>query len=804
MKTLKRTLTLVLVLVMALGLMTAASAADFTDKTDIQYSEAVQVMAGIGSINGYADGSYKPDGLVTRGEAAKMITYAILGPAVAKTLPSTTSSFTDVPTKLWSAPFIQYCVTKGIVNGRGNGKFDPNGNVTSFELAKMILTAAGYGKNSEYVGSSWSINVAIDALDKGIFTGSTDESYADYATREEAALLIFNGISKIDQVVFSADTKSYKDASTPAKTIGEQKYGLQPVLATVNGVDGYTWKNAAGTVSYSDFIVTDNVIGTSKDGTLWASLIAKANPKYIAEVEGDADYYLNGTYNASASTVQAVVAKRGAIVNFINTDADAKAEKVTVIEKTVATLSAAPVVNADGTVTIAGIVTSALAAKVPGYASLAKGDVVLYYLDDLGVYNIEKAASVTAQLTKVNTGTATSYTIGGANYFVSGLTGAAIGTIAYNTDKVYYVDNGNNVVAAVAIANTTPAATVHYGFLLAYNKVAYVAGTVFAPATAAVEKLQLVDSTGATVVLDTTFTVSAIGVTTFIAPSAWSTATENVLVAYTLSDDGKISSVTEASALTATPAEVTKGNAYSYTVSPDTYYASASTVFFYYKDNTGSTPSTVKVFTGYSNALSATVAGNGLSTTASENAAITNKAVALKMTTLPGASVLVNSYALVTDTTVVTTVEKVLGVDTYIYTVNALNPDGTALPLKWVGDPTSDTTPTNPVPSIANSLYTYTLTNGYVTGLTASTDTAATVAQVENNFYVAGGAAKYFSATTKFYQITKTAAGYTGIAAVTSMPASVPTVSTTKIYNVFGTGSSTSPLTEVFFIVTLP
>jgi hypothetical protein len=195
MRSLKKTLTLALVFVMAIGLL-SAGAVDFTDADDIQYAEAVEVMTGIGAINGYPDGTFNPDGLVTRAEAAKLVTYAILTPNVAEYLPKGTSSFNDVPANHWAAPYIEYCVSQGIVNGRGNGKFDPNGNVTAYELAKMLLTAAGYGRNNEYVGATWSLNVAIDAHDKGIFTGTQADNYAAPATREEAALYVFNGLSR--------------------------------------------------------------------------------------------------------------------------------------------------------------------------------------------------------------------------------------------------------------------------------------------------------------------------------------------------------------------------------------------------------------------------------------------------------------------------------------------------------------------------------------------------------------------------------------------------------------------------------
>ena len=70
----KKFLSLVLALTMALSLVTvSAGAADFEDDGDITYQEAVNVIAGIGVVDGYSDGTFNPDGVLTRGAAAKII-----------------------------------------------------------------------------------------------------------------------------------------------------------------------------------------------------------------------------------------------------------------------------------------------------------------------------------------------------------------------------------------------------------------------------------------------------------------------------------------------------------------------------------------------------------------------------------------------------------------------------------------------------------------------------------------------------------------------------------------------------------
>ena len=76
MKNLKKVLSLVLALAMALSLMTvafAADASDYKDYNDVTYKEAVDVMTAAGIFNGTGDGTnFTPDGTLTREQAAQM------------------------------------------------------------------------------------------------------------------------------------------------------------------------------------------------------------------------------------------------------------------------------------------------------------------------------------------------------------------------------------------------------------------------------------------------------------------------------------------------------------------------------------------------------------------------------------------------------------------------------------------------------------------------------------------------------------------------------------------------------------
>ena len=84
MKNLKKVLSLVLALAMALSLMTvafAADASDYNDYDEVTYKQAVDVMTSVGVFDGTGDGTnFTPDGTLTREQAAKIITYMLHGP----------------------------------------------------------------------------------------------------------------------------------------------------------------------------------------------------------------------------------------------------------------------------------------------------------------------------------------------------------------------------------------------------------------------------------------------------------------------------------------------------------------------------------------------------------------------------------------------------------------------------------------------------------------------------------------------------------------------------------------------------
>ena len=209
----KKFLSLVLALTMALSLVTvSAGATDFDDDGDITYQEAVTVIAGMGIVDGYSDGTFGPDEALTRGAAAKIICNLILGPTTADALSASSAPFVDVPTANTFAGYITYCSQQGIISGYADGTFRPTDTLSGNAFMKMLLGALGYDSDKEgYTGANWTVNVIKQAVGIELNDGNDDFVGSQAVTRQEACLYAFNTLK--------ATMVEYSDNSTV--TVGD-------------------------------------------------------------------------------------------------------------------------------------------------------------------------------------------------------------------------------------------------------------------------------------------------------------------------------------------------------------------------------------------------------------------------------------------------------------------------------------------------------------------------------------------------------------------------------------------------------
>ena len=217
----KKLLALVLALVMSMSLVTISNAA-YSDKADIDLKEAVDVLSAVGVFEG-SDGKFDPKANLTREQAAKLVAYLQLSQKSADALVGG-NKFTDVAANRWSAGYVDYCATTGVVAGVGNGQFNPTGSLTALQFGKMLLVCLGYDATTENLtGADWQINTSKLMASAKLLKGLDSVKANDVITREQAAQMMLNAIK--------APTVEY-DTKGSTITIGGTVIGIGGSKAT--------------------------------------------------------------------------------------------------------------------------------------------------------------------------------------------------------------------------------------------------------------------------------------------------------------------------------------------------------------------------------------------------------------------------------------------------------------------------------------------------------------------------------------------------------------------------------------------
>ena len=233
MKNLKKILALVLAFACAFTMFAGAA---FTDQADIKVeNEVVDTLIELGVINGYTDGSFKPNDTVTRAEMAKMIYVLRTGNSDASAYNNDKTSFTDVNGH-WAAGFIKYCQSVGIIAGQSATKFAPDQTVTAQEAAKMLLVTLGYdAQKAGLVGINWASKTNALADENGLLD-DVNTSFTGPCPRQYAAQLIYNAIDT-PTVVWRDD--AYTNVTLLGddnKTVGEKFMNLKKTTAVLEDV----------------------------------------------------------------------------------------------------------------------------------------------------------------------------------------------------------------------------------------------------------------------------------------------------------------------------------------------------------------------------------------------------------------------------------------------------------------------------------------------------------------------------------------------------------------------------------------
>ena len=189
----------------------AAAMGKFVDlSSDQWYYDGVKAMVTRGLFNGVSTYHFRPDSSMTRAMLVTVLWRYAGAPEAGK------SAFMDVPDGLWYSEAISWAAEQGVVSGIGQGKFDPEGNVTREQMATILYryakvcgfdTALDADVLSDFPDKDQVSGYALEplqwAVSNGIITGTKTgrKTLLDprgFATRAQLAVILSRYIDKYD------------------------------------------------------------------------------------------------------------------------------------------------------------------------------------------------------------------------------------------------------------------------------------------------------------------------------------------------------------------------------------------------------------------------------------------------------------------------------------------------------------------------------------------------------------------------------------------------------------------------------
>ena len=325
----KRILTWLLAVGMLASLLTvpagAANATRFSDVADNYTATAIETLRLMGVLDGYSDGTFRPNAALTRAQFCKMAVYAMDGGSELGRY-STVTIFPDVKPSFWASSYINMAAKKSIIAGFADGKFKPNQTVTAGQAVTILMRGLGY--KDENMGGVWPQGYMAEAKTCGLLKSTGITSAYSALTRGQAAKLFLNlfeakrasGEGAAPLFNYSVGDKEVYltnlDAGKGAMTAGGQVYDMaHPVTSTsLIGSKGKVVLNGDGEIL--TFLPVTGGSGISN-----AAVIIGANGSALGldSLTGGSGYtiYKNGSPASAADLKKYDVATYSAATNSV-------------------------------------------------------------------------------------------------------------------------------------------------------------------------------------------------------------------------------------------------------------------------------------------------------------------------------------------------------------------------------------------------------------------------------------------------------------------------------------------------------
>ncbi|MDW7674447.1 MAG: S-layer homology domain-containing protein [Bacillota bacterium] len=177
----------------AVALLESILVPDFPDIEGHWSYDNIAFLYRRGIIAGFDDGTFRPNGTVTRAQLATMIVRA-----KGLQLVNSGNEFTDLDKNHWAYENILAAKQDGFITGYDDGTFKPNNNVSRAEIASMLTRAFTIKREQELVAfpdvaaSHWAKGAIDLMVQGGITSGYEDKTFrpSNHATRAEISAFL--------------------------------------------------------------------------------------------------------------------------------------------------------------------------------------------------------------------------------------------------------------------------------------------------------------------------------------------------------------------------------------------------------------------------------------------------------------------------------------------------------------------------------------------------------------------------------------------------------------------------------------
>ncbi|MFC1656065.1 S-layer homology domain-containing protein, partial [Patescibacteria group bacterium] len=174
-------------LTLALFILLASSAYAYSDvDSSTDYNEAIDYITDLEIVEGYDDGTYRPDVSIIRAEFTKILVEAKNGE---EPTGYTETCFNDFPAERWFTSYVCYAKSEGIISGYPDGSFGPANNINLAEASKILVNVFEIETITPQ-GGEW-YSVYIETLGAQGYIPSSFEYINDEVTRGEMAEMIY-------------------------------------------------------------------------------------------------------------------------------------------------------------------------------------------------------------------------------------------------------------------------------------------------------------------------------------------------------------------------------------------------------------------------------------------------------------------------------------------------------------------------------------------------------------------------------------------------------------------------------------